>query len=130
MKCVLLVEDDADSAEVVKVFLERGGHYVVHAADGKKALAALATSQPDVVILDLNIPELDGIGFLKVLGGYFRGAEPPIIVLTGLPDGPRLRRASELGVRHVFRKAQYQMSDLLACVNTCCERHEAVHPVS
>ena len=43
-----------------------------------------------------------------------------MIVLSGMPDGPKLRRASELGVRRVFRKAEYQLADLLACINECC----------
>ena len=67
MGYVLLVEDDADSAEVVRTFLERSGHRVDWAADGRRALALIATARPDVVVLDLNVPGLDGIGFLRVL---------------------------------------------------------------
>ena len=120
MGYVLLVEDDADSAEVVRTFLERSGHRVDWAADGRRALALIATARPDVVVLDLNVPGLDGIGFLRVLQSCFRGSEPQVIVLSGMPDGPKLRRASELGVRRVFRKAEYQLADLLACINECC----------
>ena len=121
MGYVLLVEDDVDSAEAVRLFLERSGHRVEWAADGKRALALIAIGRPDVVVLDLNVPELDGIGFLRVLQSCFRGSEPPVIVLSGLPDGPKLRRASELGVRQVFRKAEYQLRELVQCINECCE---------
>lgn len=116
MCCVLIVDDDPDASEAVSRFLERAGHRTVRVADGKKALAALATTAPDIVLLDLCMPHLDGIGFLKVVQGYFQGRSLPVVVLTALPEGPQVQRARELGVQRVFRKAEFELRDLAECV--------------
>jgi CheY-like chemotaxis protein len=113
MSCVLLVDDDADGAEAVGRFLESEGHRVVHATNGRRALAALTTARPDVVLLDLMMPQLDGIGFLRVLNGYFQSGSFPVVVLTALAEGPKLQRARELGVRRIFRKGDFRLCDLL-----------------
>ena len=119
MACILVVDDDADGSEAVARFLERAGHRVVHAVNGRRALAALALARPDVIVLDLLMPDLDGIGFLKVMRGYFGPATVPVLVLTAIPDGDVARRAAELGAKRVFRKADFQLAELLDSVNEC-----------
>jgi CheY-like chemotaxis protein len=116
MSCVLLVDDDADGSEAIGRFLESEGHRVVQATNGRRALAVLTTARPDVVLLDLMMPQLDGIGFLRVLNGYFQAGSFPVVVLTGLAEGPKLQRARELGVRRIFRKGDFRLSDLLEYV--------------
>lgn len=123
---ILIIDDDADGSEVLARYLEYAGHRAIEAPNGHKALAMLATAHPDVVVLDLMMPQLDGIGFLKVLRSYFAGLQLPVIMLTGSADGPRLQRVGELGVKQVFRKADYRLSDLLACVNQCLEANPPV----
>jgi CheY-like chemotaxis protein len=118
---ILIIDDDADGSEVLARYLEYAGHRAIEAPNGHKALAMLTTAHPDVVVLDLMMPQLDGIGFLKVLRSVFVGLELPVIILTGSADGPRLQRVGELGVKRVFRKADYRLSDLLECVNQCLE---------
>ena len=98
-------------------YMGRAGHRAIVAANGRRALASLALSRPDAVILDMQMPQLDGVGFVKVLRGYFRNLGVPVAVLTGLPDGPKLDRIVEIGVRRIFRKGNVQMSELLEWVN-------------
>jgi DNA-binding response OmpR family regulator len=117
MARVLIVDDDADGSEAVARFVERAGHQVLRAPDGRKALAALATGAPDVVVLDVMMPRMDGIRFLRVLHGYTRGSFVPVILLTALGEGLETQQASDLGVKRIFRKAHYQLSDLLDCIN-------------
>ena len=116
MSRVLVVDDDIDGMEAVCRFLERSGHEVVCKHNGREALAALPTAAPDVVILDLCMPEMDGVEFLGVLRSYYRGATLPVILLTALPDNVAVLRALKLGARHVFAKADFLLSDLAAKV--------------
>ena len=98
-------------------YLSRAGHVTRAVPNGREALAALTNQTPDVVVLDLRMPEMDGITFLEVIRCYLRWSFLPIIVLTAVPEGVMTTRAEQLGVRRVFQKGNFRMSDLLAAVN-------------
>ena len=116
MARVLVVDDDADGAEVVCHYLTKRGHDVVWVPSGRDALARLATISPEIVVLDVLMPEMDGIEFLEVLRNYYRGQFIPVILLTALGDGQHIRRATRLGVKRIFLKLNYDLADLAACV--------------
>ena len=78
---VLVVEDDPTVAEVVLAYLRRAGYEAEHAADGPAALASAARSWPDLVVLDLMLPGLDG---LEVCRRLRETAAVPVIMLTAL----------------------------------------------
>lgn len=91
MANVLIVEDAYDGTEALATFLRKAGHQVTLAGNGKEALAAVLQSTPDVVLLDLFMPELDGPTFLEIVRSYLRMFSLPVVVLTGLPDSPNDR---------------------------------------
>jgi DNA-binding response OmpR family regulator len=76
---ILIVEDEASIAEVVSLYLKRAGYNVQIASDGKKALAILERQIPDFVILDLMLPEVDGLSLTRWLRDR---SDVPIIMLT------------------------------------------------
>jgi DNA-binding response OmpR family regulator len=78
---VLVVEDDETVAEVVIAYLRRAGYEVEHATDGQAALDAVARARPDLVILDLMLPGIDGIEVCRRLRA---GGQLPVIMLTAL----------------------------------------------
>lgn len=119
MASVLLVDDDLDGREMVALYLRKGGHTVRSAINGQDALAALMSDTPDVVVLDARMPELDGVAFLEIIRCYLRWSQLPVILLTGYPNGPHIKRAAELGVRKIFLKADYDLADLMAHVESC-----------
>ena len=114
---VLVVEDDPDTCEAVSRYLQRGGHVVRRAASGRDALAALLNKTPDVVVLDVRLPEMDGVTFLDIIRSYLRWHRLPVILLTAYDTGDHIDRAQELGVKRIFLKANYEMADLLLAVN-------------
>lgn len=113
MAVVLLVDDDADSSEVVLRFLRKAGHRVIYQPNGREALSALTTESPDVVILDARMPEMDGTSFLEVIRCYLRWQTLPVIMLTAYAEGHHIRRAAELGVRKTLLKADCDLNELL-----------------
>lgn len=117
MARIFVVDDDPDGSDVLCRFLRRAGHHAVCVSDGREALAGLPEVNPDVVVLDVMMPGMDGAEFLDVLRNYRRGQMMPVIVLTGMPDGPRVERLRRLGVRHIFQKAGFDYADLLACID-------------
>ena len=78
-KNILVVEDEASIAEVVSLYLKRAGYGVQIAADGRRALNILEKQIPDFVILDLMLPEVDGLSLTRWLRDR---SDVPIIMLT------------------------------------------------
>jgi CheY-like chemotaxis protein len=116
MGAILVVDDDADSREAVSRFLMKAGHTVRAARNGREALVAVATTAPDVIVLDVRMPEMNGLEFLGVIRSYLRWQSLPVILLTAYPEEIPLERAHELGVKMTFVKPNYRLNDLLECV--------------
>ncbi|MFT5697660.1 MAG: two-component system alkaline phosphatase synthesis response regulator PhoP [Desulforhopalus sp.] len=85
-KKVLLVDDDPDFVEAVRVIVESGGYEVSVAYDGKEGIAAVAANRPDLIILDVMMPVLDGHKACAALKGNKDTADIPIILLTAVAD--------------------------------------------
>ena len=114
MPVILVVDDAALAREAVARLLEFEGFQTVRASNGKEAYATLYSQKPDLVLLDLMMPELDGITLLRMIRNHPQWETIPIIVLTGLPDENKLvARARELGVKEIVPKATFGFADLL-----------------
>ena len=103
-RTVLLVEDEAPLRLVLRDLLEREGFSVVEAADGILALVEVDRCAPDAVVLDLNLPGLDGYEVLTRLRARPANNDLPIIVLTATPDEDHEVRAIELGANDFLVK--------------------------
>ena len=85
-KKVLLVDDDPDFVEAVKVIVQSGGYDVRVACDGQEGLDAVAAERPDIIILDVMMPVMDGHKACAALKGNKETADIPIILLTAVAD--------------------------------------------
>jgi type II secretory ATPase GspE/PulE/Tfp pilus assembly ATPase PilB-like protein len=103
-KKVLLVEDEDSLRRVMKDLLEREGFTVFEAADGVYALDEIDRSAPDIVVLDLNLPRLDGYGVLSHLRSRPATANLPVIVLTAKGDEDSEVRVFEYGASDYLTK--------------------------
>ena len=103
-KKVLLVEDEDALRRVMKDLLEREGFVCFEAADGVKALDEIDRAAPDIVVLDLNLPRLDGYGVLSHLRARPATAELPVIVLTAKGDEDSEVRVFEFGASDYLTK--------------------------
>src|SRR5436305_146285 len=117
MAVVLVVEDDRDTCESLARLLQRANHTAVCAADGQQAITALVEKKPHLVLLDLKLPEMDGISFLNVVRSYLRWTDLPVIVISGIADEQIHDKAMELGVKRVFTKTNLDLTELLDAVN-------------
>lgn len=90
---ILVVDDDPDMREALQMILESGGYTVVMAEDGEKCLVKLKEEQPDLIILDLLMPRMDGFEVCKALKDprYAKYARP-IIILSSVQEGVSQRR--------------------------------------
>lgn len=101
---VLLVEDEEPLRRVLRDLLERDGFTVVEAADGMAALDEIDRSSPDAVVLDLNLPRLDGYGVLARLRSRAATAHLPVIVLTAKADEDNEVRVFQSGANDFLTK--------------------------
>ena len=79
---ILIADDRASSRELLRTVLEREGYRVLEAADGEEALTAAHAGNPDLILLDLQMPRLDGYGVLEQLRREARFALVPVVALT------------------------------------------------
>lgn len=84
---VLIVEDYDDSREMFAEYLELSGFRVAQAVDGLEAVAKATELLPDVILMDLSLPGLDGREATRRIKGDARTAEIPVVLLTGMPVG-------------------------------------------
>jgi two-component system, OmpR family, response regulator len=102
---ILYVEDDLSLRKLVRITLESLGRYTVRtAADGHQALALARDPAPQLLLLDLNLPDMNGIATLRALRQVPGLAEVPVIFLTALEDLAVEGELYALGVREVLRK--------------------------
>jgi two-component system, chemotaxis family, sensor kinase CheA len=120
MAHVLVVEDEKDSRDFVAEFLKREGHSVTTAVDGETALRILLNNRADVVVLDVRMPRMDGIGLLEILRSYLRWNNLPVVLFTARATPEDMRRARDLGVEHIFHKANFQLAELGETIAKIC----------
>ena len=99
MAKILIADDDAHIVRVLSMWLQRHGHEVVTATNGEGALETIDGTSVDLIISDMNMPVLDGVGLAKAVRTKV-GAAIPIIVLTARCDQERLNeQLAVYGVR-------------------------------
>jgi two-component system response regulator AtoC len=114
---VLVVDDHADTRETLCAFLRKIGHDVDIAGNGDEALTSVLARLPDLIVLDLYMPHMDGASLLDVLRSYTRLQSVPVVVWTAYPDSPMVARARKNGVTEILAKGTTSFEDILSAIN-------------
>src|SRR5438067_11085925 len=125
MKRIALVEDDSDIAYTIRLNLEREGYTLDHFNNGNDAMAALQRGGFDFVILDLNLPDLDGLTICRELRRDPRTQDIPILVLTARGSERDRVTGLELGADDYLSKP-FSMRELIARVAAVWRRTRVV----
>ena len=120
MQLILVVDDEPKIARLVRDYLERAGFRVVTARDGREALMRARGEQPDLIVLDLGLPGLDGLDVTRSLR---RDSPVPIIILTAREDETDKVIGLELGADDYVTKP-FSPRELVARVRAVLRRHE------
>jgi two-component system, OmpR family, response regulator ResD len=129
-RSILVVDDEPTIAEVVARYLERAGYETRTAADGPSALAAAASSRPDLVVLDIMLPGLDGLDVMRTL--HEAGGRVPVILLTAKGEESErivgLRRGADDYVVKPFSPLELvaRVDAVLRRADSDSETHEAL----
>lgn len=120
---ILVVDDNGANRELLTRLLRRSGHFVADAADGVEALDLLEAKRFDLVLLDLQMPRLDGTGVLSVMkqDSYLRHI--PVIMISGLDELPKIVECIQLGADDYLSKPFDQVL-LQARIGACLEKKQ------
>jgi CheY-like chemotaxis protein/phosphoribosyl 1,2-cyclic phosphodiesterase len=118
---VLVVDDDADIRALATKALTQDGHTVSEAGSGREALALIASNLPDLVVLDLLMPEQGGLEILQILRSQPATALLPVVVLTAMGDEINTRSGFALGATDYVTKP-FSVPQLAARVRACFAR--------
>jgi signal transduction histidine kinase/DNA-binding response OmpR family regulator len=123
---VLLVEDDAVQRERMRGWLEGPQWTVREAENGREALKRIEESKPDVILLDLMMPEMDGFAVVAALQKEAGWRDIPVIVITSLDLDAKDRERLNSGVQSVLVKERFRPADLVERVRRLVQRKPAV----
>ncbi len=116
--CLLVADDEKEIRNVLKRALESAGYNVVLAPNGREALAMYQKHKPDLIILDIMMPELDG---LEVLGILRQSSNVPVIMITGKSEVTAPDTALGLGADDFVRKP-FHMRELVSRIKAKLRR--------
>lgn len=119
---VLVVEDDLDLRDMVALMLEERGYRVDTAANGREALDCFEDSRPDLILLDMRMPVMNGWEFVDAMRRRYSGLNgglPPVVVMTAAEDA-RQRAAEVSAVGYVSKP--FDIDELLFTIANCLTR--------
>ena len=102
-KQILIVDDNPDSREMLSFILTGEGFSVITAEDGLEALEVVKDVQPDLIITDINMPNIDGIELTKQLREQFKSISLPIVIVSAF-GGDMVSKAIEAGADGAMQK--------------------------
>lgn len=121
---VLVIEDDVTMREIVVHKLSTNGFDVVEAGDGKAAIEAWKKEKPDIVLLDLMLPEMDGFQILETVRKTNDAdvAHASVMVLSNLFGKEDIKRAKSLNIEDFLVKAYYTTEEILTKVKEAVKK--------
>ncbi|GAC1689027.1 MAG: hypothetical protein PVS2B1_10590 [Candidatus Dormibacteraceae bacterium] len=118
---VLLIEDDPAIAEMYRVQLEYDGHRVTIAATGEVGYASIASSRPDIVLLDLLLPDRSGLEIMADIKGAFP-SHPPVVILSNYGEPSMIDKGISLGALEYLVKSRVTPASVSTSIPGWIER--------
>ena len=112
MKKILIIEDESSLQKSLGESLTQEGYKIIAALNGEIGLKMAAKEKPDLVLLDLILPKINGFDVLKTLKNNPETKSIPVIVLTNLEDMRDIERVLELGATTYLVKANYSLEEI------------------
>ena len=121
---ILIVEDELDIVRTFQDRLEMDGYPIITAENGKEGLEKTIKEKPDIILLDVNMPVMDGFEMLEALTKYPEGTDCSVIILTVRSQKEDVARAEACGVRDYLVKP-FDLDELLEKIESVWKRRQA-----
>ncbi len=129
MMKILVVDDEPSIRTIVRATLERAGYQVIEAADGASGLQKAGSQRPDLILLDIALPQLSGLEVCRRLKARPDTAAAPVLLLTGLLPSSELQAGYSAGAQGCVTKP-FAPSALLEKVNDALRRPAVTVPLA
>ncbi len=113
MKTILFIEDESILQKTFEKIFKKEGYKMISALNGEIGLRLAQLKKPDLILLDLILPKINGFEVLRKLKENKKTKDIPVIVLTNLEEMADIDRAIELGARTYLVKANYSLEEVL-----------------
>ena len=116
MKKLLIVDDDKIFLKIFQDTLNNdhpGVYDIAVAENGEEGLISIEGSRPDIIVLDIKMPKMDGIEFLRELRARAYEPQIPVLISTNLSDTEKISEGIELGVRGYVMKSDYSLDGII-----------------
>lgn len=127
---ILVVEDEEILLTALSEQLKQEGFEVIGAKDGMEGVEKAESEKPNLILLDLVMPRLDGMGALKQIKEKSETKDIPVVILTNLSDYDKISDALSLGAMDYLVKANYRLEDLINKIKTVLERKQTMPEAS
>ena len=117
-KKILIVEDDEFLRSLASKRLEREGYKVVVAVDGESAIGTVSSEKPDLILLDLLLPGMDGFEVLSKVRSDASQVSIPVVVFSNLGQREDIEKAKKLGATDFLIKANFTLDDVVAKIGS------------
>lgn len=117
-KKILIIEDDHFLSSLVKARLEKEGFAVLQSFDGDQAITMLRTEIPNLVMLDLIMPKVNGFDVLKTISLTPGLERTPVVIVSNLAQDSDIQKAKDLGAKEYFVKVKISIDDLVAKIKS------------
>ncbi len=118
MKKILIIEDEEAYRRLIHDLLIKEGYEVIVAVDGEEGLKIALKEKPDLILLDLMMPKLDGLKMLNILNRFKEGLSIPVFILTNVNESNITTEAMYSHASKHFVKADTKIEDLLGNIKT------------
>ena len=130
MSKILVVEDEEILRTALSEELKQEGFEVAQAKDGQEGVEKALSEKPEIILLDLVMPRLDGLGALRQMKENPLTKQIPVVILTNLSDYGKVSEALSLGAMDYLVKANYQLEELINKIKVILARKDSPIPTS
>jgi len=120
-KKILIVEDETSLLYALQSQLSVEGFKTITAADGESALSLVLKEKPDIIVLDIILPKMDGWALLKKIKSSKTTKGIPVIIISNISDDDSRLKGLELGAKDYLAKVDYSVADLVKKIKTISE---------
>lgn len=117
MKKVLVIDDDMTFVAMMKAALDPKRYAVSSAANGEEGLKEIEASKPDLILLDIMMPKMDGMEFLKQMNSKFGKAAIPVFITSNISSMEKISEGVSLGIKGYFVKSDESLQSIIEMVD-------------
>lgn len=118
MKKILVIDDDQFFAKAIHSAMDTSKYEVITALDGDEGLKQVEKSTPDVILLDIMMPKMNGLEFLKQLNNKYGSNKIPVLITSNLSSMEKISEGVELGVRGYIIKSDESIKTIISTIDT------------